>query len=110
MSLEETKKELEDQLAKAIEREDKEAAAELDAPVEVAEEEKPTEEPKVEEPAAEEKPVEEAKPIDEVKKTPAEYAKERRDRAALQQRIADLEAKLEAANKPKPVEGSWCPR
>jgi hypothetical protein len=100
MSLEETKKELEEQLAKAIEREDKEAAEELDAPVETVEEEKPAEELKVEEPVVETKP-EEPKTVEEVKKTPAEYAKERRDRADLQRQVNELREQLAEVNKPK---------
>lgn len=105
MSLEARKKELEEQIVAATAREEKEDAEEmkaLETPVEepvkeeVKEPEK-VEEVKTEEPAKVEEPKTEEPP----KKTQAEYVRERKDRAALRQRVDELEAKLAEATKPK---------
>lgn len=92
MGLKEVAEELKTQIAEAEKVEEKE-----EVEVEQPKEEPKAEEPK-EEPKAEEKP---AEPVEELKKTPAEYAKERRDKRAIADELAAANARIAELTKPK---------
>jgi hypothetical protein len=117
MGLKEVKKELEEQIEKAVEREtaeEKTALEEISKKVEAA-----SEEPKKEEPVKEIEIKEEEKPKEEPKveekkeepKTPTDYSKERQarkdrlatDLAAANARIAALEASVKPVEQPKQI-------